>query len=432
MIKPKVTPVMKFMNRHLVLMLMLVGAIATLGSSCDSKSVDSLPITVTEAIKPSLPQPSYLQPVTDPISSTIVTRVSDQAAFESNLPALRHVYSKNQPWNADESYLLLNFKYPAALLDGQTYQFIRWVRQPSQSVWSNISPSILYGLEANTNHFVKLDLAQADRYTVLHKFTEYDRIDFGQWNGNLSNDDRYAALAGIKAGKLDLLIYDLLTDQVIARTTQPPGTIERSTSIRNHQIITARIDSVSMSPSGKYVVLQYHQAGKGANRGIHLLDRSLKFVRQLSQVGGSHYDSCVNSTGAETIVVQDDLTSAIVSVDYSTGKKTTLLPAAQSNYNIHISCRNLNRPGWVYISEFAGTPDPNWKARDRTFALKLDGSGSIEQFASPNHSRNQAYERQPHSVPNRNGTKVIFASDWGNPTDPVYSYISTRQSRRLP
>ena len=418
------------MYRNLLVTPILLGTICILGSSCNriGESVSSQPAAVDPVTMPSVPRPDYLTPVTDPISGTKVMRISDRAAFGSKLPELRHVYSKNQPWNADESYLLLNYKYPAALLDGHSYKFLRWVRQPSQSVWSNIHPAIMYGTIANSNQFVKLDIAKGDDYQILHKFREYDRIDFGQWNGNLSNNDRYAALVGIKAKKLDLLVYDLQQNRVTARKTQSKGTTERGTGTGSG---TARIDSISMSQSGKYVILQYRQQGKGLNRGIHLLDRKLKFVRQLSQRGGSHFDSCVDSKGTEAIVVQDNLSSAIVSVDYSNGKKTTLLPADRSSYNIHISCRNLHRPGWAYISEFAGDPDPNKieKTVDRTFALKLDGSGTIEQFAPPNHSLSTAYERQPHSVPNHDGTKVLFASDWGNSADPIYSYISQQKPR---
>jgi hypothetical protein len=426
------------MYRNLLVTPILLGTICILGASCNSpqeklhqqisESVNAQPAAVDPVTMPSVPRPEYLKPFTDSVFGTTVIRLSDRAAFGSNLQELRHLYSKNQPWNADESYLLLNYKYPAALLNGRSYKFVRWVRQPSQSVWSNINPSIMYGTIANSNQFVKLDIAKSDNYTILRKFREYDRIDFGQWNGNLSNDDRQAALVGLKAGKLDLLVYNLQQNRVTARKTQPKGTTERSTAIG---VGTARIDSISMSQSGKYVILQYHQTGQGFNRGIHLLDRKLKFVRQLSQRGGSHFDSCVDAKGAEAIVVQDNLSSAIVSVDYSTGQKTTLLPADRSNYNIHISCRNLNRPGWAYISEFAGDIDPNTvkTTLDRTFALKLDGSGTIEQFAPPNHSLNTAYERQPHSVPNRDGTKVLFASDWGNPAEPVYSYVTQQKAR---
>jgi hypothetical protein len=419
----------KTMRRNFFVLLALLGSILALGSSCQSveKSVKSQPVPSAIVSMPSVPRPEYLKPVTDSTFGTNVVRVSDRTAFGSNLQELRHVYSKNQPWNADESYLLLNFKYPAALLDGRTYQFRRWVRQPSQNVWSNVNPSLMYGTIANTNQFVKLDLAKGETFTVLHQFREYDRIDFGAWEGNLSNNDRFAALVGIKAEKLDFLVYDLQTNRIQSRKTQPQGT-----TISNSN--GAIINNISMSQSGKYVVVQYNKQGHGVHRGIHLLDRSLKFVRQLSGRGGSHFDSCVDTQGAESIVVTDDMSSALISVQYATGKKTTLLPATKSNYNIHVSCRNINRPGWAYISEFAGdldpaNPDAVKPTPDRTFAIEIDGSGKIEQFALPRNSLDRAYERQPQSVPNHDGTKVLFASDWGEPSNPVYTYVTHQKSQ---
>jgi hypothetical protein len=414
------------MHRNLSIKLVLLGAIGILFTSYHGieGSAQSQSPPVSELTTPSVPRPEYLQPTIDPQFGTRIIRVSDRARFGSSLTELRHLYATNQPWNADESYLLLNFKYPAALLDGRTYKFIRWVRQPSESVWSNLHPAVMYGTLANTNQFVKLDISKGDNYQVLKKFNEYDKIDFGGWNGNLSQDDRYAALVGLKGEKLDLLVYDLQHNRVVSRTTQPKGT-----TMRNHtQAKIDRIDSVSMTRSGKYVIVGYPQPGQGPRRGVQLLDRSLKFVRQLSRRGGSHFDSCVDAQGSETVVIQADTSSEIVSVQYLTGKKTTLLPANRASFNIHVSCRNLNRPGWAYISEFAGDPDPAQVTPNRTFALKLDGSKTIEQFAPPNQSRNTAYERQPFSVPNRDGRKVIFASDWGNPTDPVYAYITQHKS----
>jgi hypothetical protein len=411
----------KFMYQKLLIRLACLGSIGILFSSCHSveESAQSQPVPV-KTIDRSMSRPEYLKPSIDKGSGTTVTRVSDRAAFNSNLNELRHLYAKNQPWNADESYLLLHFKYPGALLNGRTHKFIRWVRQPSQSVWSNVNPSLMYGLIANSNQFVKLDIAKGDKYTTLHKFNEYDTIDFGAWEGNLSNDDRYAALAGVKAGKLDLLVYDLSTNRVKSRQMQSRGTTISASS-------TSTINNISMSQSGKYVIVQYNKSGKGVYQGIHLLDRSLKPIRQLSQLSGTHFDSCIDTKGAEAIVVKDDATSAIVSVAYVTGKKTTLLPSNKATFNIHISCRNLNRPGWSYISEFVGETDPTKLNPNRTFALKLDGSGKIEQFARPHQSSSTEYARQPFSVPNRSGKKVMFASDWGNPADPVYAYITEQK-----
>lgn len=58
------------------------------------------------------------------------------------------------------------------------------------------------------------------------------------------------------------------------------------------------------------------------------------------------------------------------------------------------------------------------------FALKLDGSQTVEVFGFTHHSQSTAYDRAPMAVPNRDGTKVMFASDWGDDIGPVYSYVA--------
>jgi hypothetical protein len=153
-------------------------------------------------------------------------------------------------------------------------------------------------------------------------------------------------------------------------------------------------------------------------------------VRQLSSLNGSHFDSGFNSNGNEAIVVQDDTSSALVSIEYATGKKTVLLPASQLNYSIHISCRNTKRPGWAYISEFSGNSSVDKPNYQLTFAVKLDGSGTIQKLATENHSSNTDYSRGAMSVPNPDGTRVLFASDWGDSSDsaPVYNYIAEQNS----
>lgn len=371
---------------------------------------------LTLVTMPSIPRPEYLAPVKDPTFGTTITRVSDQVAFGSTLPELRHIYAKNQPWNADESYVILNYSFPAALLDGRTYQFIRWVRQPSQSVWSNVNPSYMYGTYANTNQFVRLDIANGDAYTVLHTFSEYDQIFFGQGEGNLSINDQYAALFGLKDGRVDVLVYDLLNDTVVSKKTQPSGTTLGAGK--------TAIGDMVMSQSGEYVIGTYSEEGSGDYQGVKLFDRSLNFVRQLALRGGSHTDNCFDSSGSEVILRQHDNNSAIVSVQFSNGIETTILPADQLNYSIHISCQNIRRPGWGYISEFAGNPVAKKANYNEVFAVKLDGSGTVQRFAHEHHSLNEAYERQPMGVPNHDGTKVLFASDWDNPSDPVYAYIA--------
>jgi hypothetical protein len=48
----------------------------------------------------------------------------------------------------------------------------------------------------------------------------------------------------------------------------------------------------------------------------------------------------------------------------------------------------------------------------------------VERFAHVHHSATVAYERSPFGVPNRDGSRMVFRSDWEDASGPVYSYVA--------
>lgn len=104
----------------------------------------------------------------------------------------------------------------------------------------------------------------------------------------------------------------------------------------------------------------------------------------------------------------------------SDGAQTALLPANALEWG-HVSCRNLGRPGWAYFSNYQYDNVPAL-GRDQLVAVKLDGSQTVEVFGFANH-RTNTYDESPFAVPNRDGTKVLFGSEWGHP-GTVYAYVA--------
>lgn len=87
----------------------------------------------------------------------------------------------------------------------------------------------------------------------------------------------------------------------------------------------------------------------------------------------------------------------------------------------------MSRPGWVYISTFdyverLTDSNADWLPfEDEVFALKMDGSGSVERYAhhhsrrySPSHadSDNSIYIAEPHATVSRSGNRILFGSNW--------------------
>ena len=79
----------------------------------------------------------------------------------------------------------------------------------------------------------------------------------------------------------------------------------------------------------------------------------------------------------------------------------------------HLSRRNYLRPGWASVDDGS--------LNGEIFAIKLDGSKTVERFA---HMRTSGatYDAQAKGVFSPDGSKVMFNSDWGSGT--VYAYVA--------
>ena len=360
-----------------------------------------------------IPMPAYLTPFTDPNYKTVVTRIADKEAMQSDKDLISHHYAKDQPWNADGSLIMLS-GWPSALLDGKTYRFLRWIwPQGEHHTWSNVDPRIVYGIQP-PNTWVKLDVITGESVDV-RTFDEYSTVSFGSYEGNISNDDHYVALMCKTATGNRVAVYDLPNDRIVSAM----------------DIGDSWPDNVSMSQSGKYVAVEWGVNGSGERQGLDIYLRDLTYVRKIGFCGGCHFDLGYDTDGNEVAVMGDNDggTRGVVAVRLDTGKRTMLLTDAQMSWYIHVSCRNVNRPGWAYLTEYA---DPNTQTRKANyqlaFGVKIDGSGTVECFANVHHSPVVVYEREPFGVPNRDASKMMFRSDWENGTGPIYSYVAEMPS----
>jgi beta-mannanase len=372
---------------------------------------------LTSITVPTLARPAYLTPITDPTFGTKITRISDQTAFKDTYKALRHIYSKNQPWNSDGSLLMLGYEWSAHILDGNTYKYSRDINLGNMTpVWSNTQPAVIYARSTDgtsnanpTNQFLKVDVNTGQK-TVLHTFTAYDFISIGEEEGNLTNDDHYVALMAKKGTATYALVYDIVNDVVVS-TWDMGGKWP---------------DWVGMSQSGNFVVMNWSTDGSARYQGLEVYDRNLVFQRQASTYG-SHADMGYNTAGNEVIVsFASGISGAtVIATRLDGGGRTTVIDKSPGFWAGHISCRNLTRPGWCYLSH--GESNTGIVGYDETFALKLDGTQTVERFAHEHHVPLSQYYEEPQAVPNRDGSKVLFASNWDGGT-VTYDYIAGVQS----
>lgn len=363
-----------------------------------------------QPMDPVMPMPTYL--VSAPIAGleTSIMRITDASLGERGI--IRHAYSKRQPWNADGSLLLLAFRTPAHLMNGRTFAPLGPLEVPGDPVWSNSDPDVLYGVSGSS--FVSFSIATR-RQTFLRTFEGYSRVFIGGGEGNLSDDDRYVALIGQRDGGVDVIVYDIPDDAIVA-----------TMALNDFTGPFGDLDMATVSPSGRYVLLGVTRPRQAYE--LHDL-RSMKHLRTLVSRQLSHADIGYTAEGKEALITTSDGVSAFYSIGLDDGTQREELSEAHMGWNQHVSCRNSKRPGWCYVSTFWNSERRDAYLFRQIFALKLDGSGTIERFAPANFSDGPTrllYDRQAHAVPNREGNLVIFASDWGNASAlaPIHTYVA--------
>ena len=357
---------------------------------------------------PDIPRPGYLKPIVDPVFGTEVVRITRLAPLDPKRPIVRHAYSKVQPWNSDQSLLMIGAFFPRLILDGETYEQLGFYDAASEPTWSNVDSQRVYGVSGARFGFSDLGATDPEAFTVLHRFRAYRRVSLGFGEGNLSNDDHYAALIGLRRdGDRDLIVYDLSAQQVVATR-------------RFH----APLDNATMSQSGDYVITVWGPDGRGRHRGVEVFDRELNFLRQVTRFS-EHGDSGYTAAGEEAWVsYSPSKQRTIGAYPLAGGPPITVIDADPGTWGGHVSCRNLQRPGWCYISD-DGASARWWRGYDQVWAQQIAPDGVAQVFAHEHHGFDTAYYRQPHAVPSRDGVRVLWASDWdGGRRAPVFDYVA--------
>ncbi|MFL0353692.1 hypothetical protein [Xanthomarina sp. GH4-25] len=337
--------------------------------------------------------PDYLKPFTNKFGYQI-TRISDVSVFEGDSQRLRHHYSLDSPWNSNETFIKLS-GYPAAILDGSTYKFIKWADIPNSATWSNTNPDVMYG--TLKNRLVSYSL-KSNNIREIYEFSDFEKISYGLNKGNMSYNDKYIGIVGVNENELTLLVFDIQNNQIVG--TDYLGAVN--------------LAWFSVSPLGNFAITAFSEDGEEENQGLKAYDIDLTNKRHLNNYT-THSDLGIDTEGNEVYVAFGDKTTRpnhfyMKMVRLSDGLVTPLFKYTEATgvWGGHISCRNTKRPGWAYVSE--GCCETIGKKE--LFAIKLDSSNTIERFGEHHATYHDSYEEQAQAVVNRDGTKMIFASSW--------------------
>ena len=364
--------------------------------------------------------PALLSSVTD---NSVPTDISIKRITEySNGWYPHHEYSKIQPWNSDAT--IYKF-YSVGIYDADTHQEIGNLPggQLYPTYWSNTNPDKLWGFQ-ESGDIKSYSVANNTVTTHTHIYfdaanqTDYDLLKLGPGEGNIDKNDKYVAFVGKKNTNMDVIVLDLTNMNIVHKETF-------AGAWGNDDSAPQYVDWVSVSQSGDFVGIMWNHNETSSDNpfnghyGVELYNTTdMTYLRRLADYG-NHGDFGFAVNGKE-VFVQFWGPTGTVNMYYLDGSGRVVLSSDDDFAGEgHISCRNLNRPGWAYISQ-------DEVARSgQIVAMKLDDSGIVEHFGH-HFSLANSYLKSPMPVPTPNGDKVMFKSDFGdNGADVIYVFEAT-------
>ena len=360
-----------------------------------------------EYVAPDSPPPTFGKTFEGVTPGLSVKRVSSNEYLGTENGRARHQYSKRQVWNSDETKIIIADK----VLDAESLEIIDDSIGVSASFnWSNLEPSLLYGIayRPEPNVFGSYNVENG-KFTVEFVFSDYAKCSLGHGEGNLSNDDRHALLAceARDSGKLRLVSFDRVEKRVL-------GSLQAD----------SKYNWGGFSQSGEYIVIENSVPGMPGRELIRYSPNLDTPVLLSTYV--EHGDLGVDEQGDDvyvmigreylTYVRLHDGQKVIIELGGLLGKWRSWNPGFG-----HVSCRNIHRPGWCYISTKKrkvvgavriGYPQPEFRSANAECESVIRGYRALELWGF-HHSTDENYNAQAKASVSPSGTKIIVTSDWG-------------------
>ena len=339
----------------------------------------------------------------DPVFGTTIKRISNapgttNADRGGNLGWITDEYSTMSPFNSDNSKLLLVHQSYFALYDGTGFyiQDLPFeISASSEPRWSRKDNRTIYYVHGNQ---LKTYDISSGAMNIVHTFSEYSAIS-GMGESDISLDGDHFVFEG--SGRF-VFVYRISTD------TKSPVFDTGGTAL----------DSVYITPKNN-VVLSWVQSGTVRYTGQELFDGNMNFLRQVGRADG-HKDVTMDTNGDEVLVwtnsndPQPICNNGIVKIRLADGHQTCLV-SLDWILAVHVSAPDNS--GFVYVETYAPanpTPTNGWVAyANELLQVKLDGS----QVLRLAHHRSRpfqtnTYNWQPHISTSRDGSRVVYGSDY--------------------
>jgi hypothetical protein len=244
----------------------------------------------------------------------------------------------------------------------------------------------------------------------------YTSAYFGNYEGNPSNDGRYLAVNSTRTSDSAGVVF--VVDTVLG--TKGSDLVVTAQGFASY----ADMDWASVSQSGDFLML--HGRIAGTDRRSKIFDRAtLALVDTWNDYTLGHCDLgyCETDGTVEGVFGAVDggtLARHVVARRIDTNAVNDCTGVNVLDFDWHASTRNTTRPGWGYI----GVNDRTGKLFDgEIVAVRMDGSLAVERWGH-HRANNIDYDSAPFAVPSPDGTRVMFASNWGDVSGrPVQTYV---------
>jgi hypothetical protein len=395
----------------------LSAALVVVASAQAAIAFDDL-ATSQVIVAPTMSEPQYLAQVRDLVFGTVFTRVTEPGRLMANGVSCKreyctHRYSSSQAWNADQSLLVIANGCGGGFcfLDGHTYQPLFQRRVPNECEWH---PRDATKMICVAGQAVYLWAPRDNQSETIFASTDYTKLQFGPWKGNPSHDgSRLVVRATNRAGKLVAFAYD-----ISARKKYPDIDLSALSGENGY---------CGISPSGRYVVC-FQTLFNGSETAFVFGLNGTVVQHWTDHHRPGHGDMTIDADGSDVYVgisKSNPDKYHVIKRRLEDGLATDLAPYGEAT---HASLRNIDRPGWVFLS-YTGTYEevakhPQWAPfYQEVVALRIDGSGETRRIVQI-HNPKADYWSETHATPSPDGSQVIWSSNWGQVGGPVSDYVA--------
>lgn len=381
---------------------------------------------------PAMAKPAKGARFKEPNFNTCVVRATDHNV-EPTRNFARNDYSRRQAFNADNTYFLIYSDGGVwNLYDANTLQYIRQLTPlagDAEPQWHPTDPNTLYYVPLNGGtKLLKVDVRTNVSSTVVDfngKLPSWAANGTHIWThseGSPSADGRYwgFVVQNNSFKTLGYFVWDLQQNKLVG----------------SRQDSASNLDNVSISALGHWLVVN----------GNDIWAWSPDFTKKikLASSGGIHGDLGIGANGHD-VFASVDFTSAdgydgavyfvdldncpTVSASATSApicSRTVLFSMYQDGgwATPHFSLKSFNKPGWLLMSTYntgSNTGTLPW-FKEKVMAIELKASPKIYPLAftrrvpvtSGGDLDNANYWAEPHGSVNRDFTRIIYNSNWGN------------------